>query len=417
MSSAEIDTTTTSSAARPATKRKTTDSVAEQSAAKRTVPQIVKVDMGDSSDDANNNAEETKTVVLGSAATTSSSVTKIPATIRGGERLPTKVDWQLLCDRNLLKRLLQGPSKLPANGTLYLKFDQGAYQAAGGAPANLGEYSHLRIETPYMSNLFGLSSRNTKGKWKHSLVLDVCDSQGDKLVPRFAQFLAMCDDVCLDICVQQYATSSIFAKDAAQSIRFASTSGKLDMKELTNMVAPFFNGALRIAKKTREDETISEGDKKVEMVDENKYRIPTQFFFNTKIWSKKDNEKLPDIVTYNQDNQIVHWSSETAAFKMKDKDGEEIKPVLSHPRATYVKAQIELNAIYWVQKEFHCSWATDKIKYKNRTHVEKTTSENSHVADFDDQEAPVYATAADIERVQREEENAVVATNNAEDDE
>lgn len=391
---------------------------AEGSTAKKAaaVPQIVKVEMGDSSDD------DQKEIVVRPATTTAAqdsaqpadSPSSVPASMpaNGGEaRLPTKVDWQLLCDRALLQRLLRAPKNVSAKGAAYISFDIAEYEANGGTAVNLGQYNHIKVETPFMSNLFGISSKCTQGNWAHSINFDVSDSQGDKLVPRFAQFLALMDDVCLDICINLVAECSFFQKEVGEWLRFsAGADGKVDMKKLADIVATKFNGALRISQKTKDDKTVT--DKTIEVGGDGKYRIPTVFFFKTKIWSKKDNDKLPDIVTYNMSNQKVYWSTETAAFKIKDKDGEEeIKPVLAHPRATYVRAQIELPSINWAQKEFHATWVTTKIKYKTRNAVEKTASETDNVADFDDQAAPVYATAADLERVKREESNAIAATN------
>lgn len=320
----------------------------------------------------------------------------VPRQIRTA--VPRKVNWRQINNRDILRRLLMAPQNMTSKGSAYTRFDTVAYQREFGETIDLSPYQHLKVEGPWMLNIFGLSSREYQGKITHSVCYSTNDASMDAEVTEFAQFLALVDEVTLEHCVRGAVEWEVMQKNQAVKLwietctdetidpNTGNTIKKINYKRLTNMVSRFFEGALRVSNKVREDKTKF---RPVQWNDEAQcYAIPDHFFLKTKVHGKRNNDRLMEVSVFNQDGQPVFYGAE---------------PALKEERATFVKPQLELPSYNFAQGKFYVTWVTNCFKFKPVQTAAAVAEQCSDTCDFDDQEAPVIADPSAVAAVRAEE--------------
>ena len=390
-------------------KRKAEDANIEQPAAKfsksktgKVVPSVVLVDMGGASSSVNDAADAQSQHQAQESAQTQQQQqqqqqpkpaalmqpTSAPMMRREDKRVP----WKLLNNRALLKKVLKA-NKVNQYGAAYVSIDVPTLEAELGMRFNLAPYNHLKIEAPYMRNIFGFSSKTVGTNTSHSCNLDIGDSTVDPDVIEFAQFLALVDEISLEICVKLTLESEYVQKqvDWIEDCEEVDESGKktVNMQKLRRKVGRYFHGSLRCSSKVRGD---GEKFQPVRWNEETgKYVVPNIYWFRTKIKGKKANEKLMDIAVYCDEDPPRR------VFYMDE-------PSLIEPRKSLVKPQLELPAFNFVQKEWYCTWVTRKVLFKDAAKAVEEAEAADDCADFEGMAGqPMQTSEAELRAIAKRE--------------
>lgn len=344
--------------------------------ANRVVPRIVMLDMA-------GDAVQTE-------ATLSKSVES--ASTAGGEetaaRVYNKVDWRKINNRDTLFKLIKvTPLK---KGQSYISFDVSEYERITGQRVNLGQYNHLKVEGPWMQNIFGISSSTQGNGTQHTINYDIKDTSQDSEVLEFAQFVALCDEIALEQCIKMTVNSDEKTlKEWVDEIK-GDNNDVIDEAKLRKRVTRFFNGALRCPKTSKTDEKYKPVPIQYNAASK-RYVIPDNYYFRNKIRGKKGNDKALDIVCHTDEPvpRPVFYANE---------------PALYADHASYCKPQMEFSSICFVGKEFHSIWVTNKFRFRTKKNLNAAANANPHAADYDDMKAPVHASIEAQRQVQEEEQ-------------
>lgn len=347
--------------------------------ANRVVPRIVMLDMGGDAVQTTTTTTSTDNVVTGTSATS------VGETAAAAPR--NKVDWRKINNRELLFKLIKvTPLK---KGQSYISFDVAQYENLTGQRVNLGQYNHLKVEGPWMQNIFGISSSTQGNGTQHTINYDIKDSSQDSEVHEFAQFVALCDEVALEQCIRMtLACDDPALKDWVDENK-ADNNDVIDEAKLRKKVTRFFNGALRCPKTSKTNPLYKPVPIQYNEASK-RYVIPDNYFFRNKIRGKKGNDKALDIVCHTDEPvpRPIFYANEQALFT---------------DHASYCKPQIEFSSICFVQKEFHSIWVTNKFRFRTKKSLNAAANANPDAADYDDMKAPVHASVEAQRQVQEEE--------------
>jgi hypothetical protein len=340
---------------------------------KAAVPRIVMVDM-------NGDQLPQEAVAPVTAPTSETQIAQSPVE----KKVANKVDWRKINNREILYKLIKTtPLK---KGQAYVSFDVQEYERITGQRVSLGVYNHLKIEGPWMQNIFGISTRTTGTNTTHTINYDIKDCSQDSEVQEFAQFLALCDEIALEHAIKLAQASDEVARDTDWIEDSKKEDGTLDEARFRKKVAKNFNGTLRCSAKFAADKekfAPVRWDDKLQ-----RFVVPDAWFFRSKIRSKKNNDRLLDL-TCHTDEQVPQ-----AVFYMSE-------PALLADHASYCKPQIEFSSISFVGKEFYPTWVTQKFRFRTKEKLNQHA--NSDAADYDDMAAPVHASIENQRKLLEEE--------------
>jgi len=306
----------------------------------------------------------------------------------------SRIPWKLLNNRALLKKVLQA-NRVNQYGAAYVSIDVPTLEAETGMQFNLAPYNHIKIEGPWMRNIFGFSTKTVGNNTSHSCNLDISDAMVDPDVLEFAQFLALFDEVVLELClklsldsdyVQQQVDWMDDCKDEAED---EDGTTKVNVDKMRRKVARYFHGSLRCSNKVRSNR--DEFKPITWNKDSQRFVVPNIYWFRTKIKGKKNNDKLMDVAVY------ADGDPPRRVFYMDE-------PSLLDARKSFVKPQLEMPALNFVQKEWFATWVTRKVLYRDAAKAAEEAEAADNLADFEGMAGqPVQTSDAELRAIAQRE--------------